>query len=214
MMRTRGHSMRLTLLALLLLSTSSCAAPPVYNSIPSWTSADETTIQTHLGPIKVINAKSGYEIDTALLGEIVDRHVTAEKFYKKLRLHLGPEKFVVGAKNASGFSLTNEETPDATIGSTFSSPGTDRVTCVQPVGWASTWTLYSVNYYGGCPGVTTITGTAETFLTLSVIHELLGHGVKRALYESKLATEECAAATLERIVFGELDRRVAFRKKS
>lgn len=196
-------------ICVLLLALTSCDAKvPRYTSTPSWTSARDAKIPTKLGELRLFNATSDYEIDTALVGEIFDRHVSVEKLDKVLELRIFPERYVLPVETPPGFTLTNRYQPGALRGDTVSSSSTRIVICVVPMAWADKVTTYT----NKCTGEN-ISAQSEMYLTLTAIHELVGHGAKRSALVPRTENEECAAQALEDRVWRELNGRVAFRRK-
>lgn len=180
---------------------------PVYTSTPSWSIDREAKISTKLGDLRVFNAGSGYEIDLALVGEIFDRHVHTTKLEKALELRVFPEKYVIPGDQEDWFDLTNDEVPGIELAVTLEPENSKIIPSVLPVGWATDMKVGE----NACSG-RTIRGQAEMFLTLAAIHELVGHGTRRAALVPKTSNEECEAQELEDQVYDELAGRVAFRK--
>jgi len=172
------------------LSTGVVFSP---ESIPEWSEVRDQILETSFGEVRIFNA-SKYEIDLALLKELIQAY--GKPLHKSLELRVFNDSYVVPSPD--GFNLSNKS---GLIGLTVSSENV--VWVVIPTGWVSSATRYTST----CTGEN-LFGDAVALITTDTLHELFGHGFKRASGEpSGGDDEECRAQDLEGQIIGQLNGR-------
>jgi hypothetical protein len=158
-----------------------------FDSTPEWSSERDYDISTTSGSIRVFNASS-WEVDTALLAEMVNRHCNGISFSKSVDLRIFNDTFVV-RDDQRGFALSDT---GGDIGLTVH--GTNIVWSVIPTGWAS----IAKHYEGGHEGLETVVTTPGGYITMDMAHELIVHGCNRAANIQRHDDEELHAQIFER----------------
>ena len=179
---------------------------PSYASAPKWSTDEDTVIHTSAGDIGFDNV-SEYAVDIALVSEIFNRHHRSGPLRKELHLRIFLASFVVRDPD-EGFRLSDGSEKDALTGATITGPNVPWVVSAIPTGWKEGEIVYAEK----C-GIKPVEVLKEMDMTLTMVHELVGHGGLRATNVAASKGEECRAQELERTVLHELAGRVAFRRK-